>query len=34
MTVYMDFEFVPGDPCALTSCHLVISKQGDGSASE
>ena len=34
MTVDMDFGFVSGDPvCCLTSCHIVISKQGDGRAS-
>ena len=30
---YMDFGFVPVNLCALTSCHVVISKQGVGSAS-
>ena len=33
MTVDMDFGFVPSAPCALTSCHVVISKQGDASVS-
>ena len=32
MTVDIDFGFVLGDPCTLTSCYVVISKQGDGSA--
>ena len=34
MTVDMDFGFVPGDPVCFESCHIVISKQGDGSVSE
>ena len=29
----MDFWFVPSDPMCLTSCHVVINKQGDDSAS-
>ena len=33
MSVDMDLGFVPGEPCALTTCHVVISKQRDGSAS-
>ncbi len=33
MTIDMDFGFLPGDPCALPSCHIVIRKQGVGSAS-
>ena len=28
ITYDIDFRFVPCDPCALTSCHVVISKQG------
>ena len=31
ITYDMDFQFVPSDPSALSSCHVVISKQGDGS---
>ena len=34
MTVDMDFELIPSDPMCLTSCHVVLSKQGDGRVSE